>query len=808
MTSPLPIDAAIPDVLDAVGISGAVVVIAPPGSGKTTRIPGAILDAGLAGDGKVVVLQPRRVAARLAAARIAEERGVPLGGEVGYQVRFERRISAATRLELLTEGLLLRRLQDDPFLEGVNCVVLDEFHERSLHVDLALALLAEVRRDARPDLHLVVMSATLDPEPVSRFLGDCPIVQAEGRVFPVDVRYDPSDRPIPAACAAAVRRHLPEDGHTLVFLPGVAEIEATAEALGGLPDVDILPLHGRLSSDAQARALAPSRRRKVVLATNIAETSVTLDGARLVVDAGLARVPQFDLALGLERLETVRISTANADQRAGRAGRTGPGLCVRLWSEAEQRCLRPFEMPELHRTDLSGPALQLHAWGVDPREFNWFEPPSPAALAQAEGLLVALGALDAHRALTPLGRTLARFPLPPRHAAVVVAGQREGCLEAAATAAALATERDPFDDGDLLERVDRVRRARGPRGPLRRVRQVADQLTRVATSIFREGQNPGTTGERALTRALLAGFPERVGQRRAPHSPRLKLASGTGAVLDHPEQVEGAALVLAVSVSAGRGAERRVRLACPVDEADLTLEERRSLRFDPQGGSIQHTVETCYGALVLRERPCHDPPAPERVAALLAEAAAARPQDAFTRTPAFEAWRDRLTCLADWMPELGLPDLRDLGPFIPELCVGRRSFAELRALDLRAALEARLSWPQRQAVERLAPARFTLPTGRVVPLVYTPGAPPVLAARIQQLFGLTATPAVADGRVPVRVHLLAPNQRPVQVTQDLASFWASTYAEVRKDLRGRYPKHAWPEDPTTATPEDHPRRRG
>jgi len=793
----LPIDDVLPELVSALRRHRAAVLVGPPGSGKTTRVPPGLLYAGF---GKVVVLQPRRVAARLAARRIAEERGAGLGGEVGYAVRFDRRTAPDTRIEVVTEGLLTRRLQADPFLEGVGAVVLDEFHERSLHADLALALLREVQGEVRDDLAVVVMSATLDPGPVAAFLGGCPVVEARGRPHPVEVAYVPRPvhpREVDRACAAAVRRALEaSEGHVLVFLPGVAEIERTADRLADI-EAAVLPLHGRLPLAAQDRALAPSARRKVVLATNIAETSVTLDGVTAVVDCGLARVPRFEPALGLTRLETVPIPRASADQRAGRAGRTGPGVCFRLWTEREHARRPEAAEPDIRRLDLAPALLEVRAWGADPRRFGWFEAPPAGSLAGAEELLERLGAVHGG-GLTAVGREIAALPLHPRLARVVVEGRARGCLRAAAGAAALAEEVDPWagQPGDLLDRIALLDRndAGADRRALRRVRRVRDQVLRAA------GRTDGGDAlEEAVVRALLAGFPDRVGQPRGPHDPRVLLASGTGATLDEPT---AAALLLAVSLAPGRR-EPRITLAAPVDEAWLDVREDEVLAFDPDREAVVHRRVRRNGALVLGERPPDTPADPARVAAILAEAARAAPDRALPGDDA--GFLARLRFLARAMPALDLPTFEPLEDLLPELCMGRRSFAELRALDLRTELAGRLTWPQREALDRHAPERFEVPSGARVRLDYRPEGPPVLAARIQQLFGLAETPRVAGA--PVLLHLLAPNGRPAQVTRDLASFWRTTYTQVRADLRGRYPKHAWPDDPLDARPEDRPRRR-
>ena len=807
--APLPIDDALPELLDALRRAGQAVLVAPPGSGKTTRAPCAVLDAGLAGAGRVLVLQPRRVAARLAARRVAWERGTALGGEVGYQVRFERRMGRHTRIAFLTEGLLLRRLQADPFLEGVGCVVLDELHERSLQVDLALALLREVRASAREDLKLLVMSATIDPEPVVGFLGGpaaCPVVRAEGRRFPVEHRYldQPDTLPLETRCARAVRRALveSEEGHVLAFLPGAPEIERTARALGQPAGALVLPLHGRLGPDQQDRALAPSTQRKVVLATNIAQTSVTLEGVRAVVDTGLVKQPRLDPALGLERLELGRIAIDAADQRAGRAGRTGPGLAYRLWTRAEQNLLAPATEPEIRRADLVPAVLALRAWGADPASFGWFEAPPSASWQAAESLLQELGALDLRGRVTPLGRRMEALGVHPRLARVVVEGHAQGCLAEAAEIAASASEPPGGVArlGELLRRE--ARRALGPEPA--------------------PSSSPAASDPAAW---LLAGFPDRVGLQRRPGGRRYRLVGGRGAQLEEGCEAEGSPLILAVSLRAARRGERaehRITRALALEPEQLELEDGEELAFDPEREAVVARRVTRYRDLVLRERPATQPVDPAAAAVLLGAEAADRPQRALRLRDEDRALLDRVRFLAHHLPELGWPELGDLSSLLPELCVGRRSFADLRAVDWSRELRRRLTGPQLAALEREAPERLPVPSGSSVLLRYpdsgglrarpwgapdTPAPePPVLAARIQQLFGMLRTPRVARGRVPVLVHLLAPNQRPAQVTQDLESFWRDTYHQVRKDLRGRYPKHAWPEDPSTAIPEDRPRR--
>ena len=811
----LPIEGALPDLLAALQDRSAAVVVAPPGAGKTTRVPGALLD-NLDLDGGVLVLQPRRVAARLTAARIAWERGGKLGEEVGYQVRFERKISEQTRLTVLTEGLLVRRLLADPFLEGVGAVVLDEFHERSVHADLALALLREVQSEARPDLRLVVMSATLDGAAVADALGGCPVVHAQGRRFPVEIEHRPHSGRLEDAVSAAALGLLDRtpDGHVLCFLPGVSEINRCQAALADRTDARVLPLHGRLSPAEQDRALAPSQDRKIVLSTNLAETSVTLDGVVGVVDSGLARAPRYVPRLGTERLETVAISKAAAAQRAGRAGRTGPGHAVRLWSETEHARRDAFEPPEIRQVDLCSAVLTVLSWGTHPDAFRWIEAPPTPHLADALSLLEQLGALEG-RQLTPLGRRLAALPVHPRLGRVVQEGQRRGCLLGAAGAAALASERDPWDgvrsslrasgQDDLLSRIELLE---GPRsgahpGALQRVRRVRDQLLRAAGG--RRPRASGPLDEDAVLCCLLAGFPDRVALRRSPRGAEVHLSMGRGARLEPPDQNLSSDLLIAVEVTADhRGL--RVRQSAPLSPHLLNAATETVVVWDADSERVVARRERRFGALVLESQPAQGAPDPLAAAATLAEAAAASPARALDLERA-EGVRARLAFVRHHRPDLDLPTL-DPVTLLPQLCQGKRSFKELRALPLGEVLLQQLPWQAREALDRLAPVRLRLPSGSTAALRYgAPDTPPALPARIQQLFGLDRTPAVLEGSVPVVLELLAPNNRPAQTTSDLPGFWRGSYTDVRKDLRGRYPKHAWPEEPWTATAEDRPRRK-
>ncbi|MBL8861232.1 MAG: ATP-dependent helicase HrpB [Planctomycetes bacterium] len=838
--SPLPIDAVLPELVAALAERSCAVLEAPTGAGKTTRVPPALLDAGLAGSGRVVMLEPRRLAARAAARRIASERGSELGAEVGYHVRFEKRASRDTRILVVTEGLLVRYLQDDPFLSDTGVVVFDEFHERSLHVDLALALTRRVQAEARPDLKIVVMSATLRAARIATWLGDAPVVRSTGRLFPVDVSYlerEP-DRFVDREVARGIEQALAAtDGDVLAFLPGVGEIRRTKAALATLAErrgVRVLELYGDLPASEQDAVLRPGGARKVVLATNVAETSVTVEGVTAVVDSGLARRLRFDPGVGLDRLELVRISRSSADQRAGRAGRTRPGVCLRLWTAGVQRSLSEEDEPEIRRVDLTGSILQLLAFGErDPAAFPWFEAPTAAALERALMLLERLGARDT-MGLTDLGRTLARFGAHPRLARLLVEAHRRGVLSDGALAAALLQERDPFQrspaqrnarrsDSDVADRVRALRAfergATSPAAPgevhasaARFVLRAADELVREATRALGAPARD-EHDEPALLRAIAVAWSDRLARRREPGSRRAVLEGGRGVRLADESGVVDHDLFVCVDLDAGSGAEALVRQASAYEREWLDpalVREERAVLFDVATGRVRALRRTCYGTLVLEEVETGAAEEGE-LAQALAEAASADlarflPLD----EPETVSFLARVRSLRGWIPELGLPSFDDeeLRALLPEFARGCRSLAELKRKDLATFLAERLAWEQRRALESDAPERLEVPSGSHVRLAYEPGRPPVLAVRIQELFGLAETPRVARGRVPVLIHLLAPNGRPQQVTDDLASFWSNAYFEVRKDLRARYPRHAWPEDPRTAPAQRRPKRRG
>ncbi|HEX3152383.1 MAG TPA: ATP-dependent helicase HrpB [Gemmataceae bacterium] len=834
MLPPLPIDPVLPKVVALLRDHPAIVLQAPPGAGKTTRVPPAILDAAMAGERRIIVLEPRRVAARAAARRMSAEHGTSPGDLFGWHVRFKRQANRNTRLLVVTPGILLRMLMDDPFLESVGVIIFDEFHERGLETDLALGMVRLVQGNVRPDLKLVVMSATIQSGDVAVYLGDSPVINSEGRTYPVEIKYEPKreDDRWPLATAKAVARVLDRTpGDVLAFLPGVGEIRAAAESLEATigDEVMILPLHGDLPAEEQDRALLPQGRRKIVLATNVAETSITVEGVTAVIDSGLARQLIYDPSVGLDRLELVNISRASADQRAGRAGRTQPGMCVRLWSEVSHRSRPADTEPEIRRVDLAGAMLQLLSFGERVETFPWLDPPREQVIRQAHELLELLGAVQVGK-LTDLGWSLARLPVHPRLGRLLLAGARLGEPRRAALAAALLSERDPFPRGpathttpsDLLDRMEALDGGASPlgsvnRGAARNILRARDQLARliqelgVSATSAPAADAPGSP-EESVGRALLAAFPDRLCRRREPGSPRGVMVGGRGVKLAPSSGVTQAELFLAVDVDAGQ-AETLVRQASAIERAWLpreSLHESIDVEFDDNTGRVVAWKRTRFADLVLDERSANAADG-AAVSAVLIEAALRNLERVLPSadSPAGQ-FRTRVRCLRAWMPELNLPEMSDadLRDVLDWLAPRRRSLDDLKRADWEVALRSKLTHAQRQAVEREAPERIEVPSGSRIALTYEEGRPPILAVRIQELFGLADTPRVAGGRVKVLVHLLAPNYRPQQVTDDLASFWANTYPVVRKELRARYPKHSWPEDPLTAEARSRPRRRG
>jgi ATP-dependent helicase HrpB len=841
--SPLPVDEILDQVIDGIRSASNLVLRAPTGAGKTTRVAPALLDRTTPKNGAVILLQPRRMAARAVATRIAKERNVRLGGEIGYRVRFDSRVSRDTRLTVMTEGVFLRLLQDNPFLDGIGTVVFDEFHERSLDADLALALTAKVQTEARTDLQICVMSATLDAAPIAAYLGNCPTVESRGRLFPVDLVHRPPKTEgvfaYESVLAAVVSEALAGDsGDVLVFLPGLREIrrarQILASALSSQPDVEIAELYGDLTPERQDAVLSPSRQRgrRVILATNVAETSLTISGITAVVDSGLAKVLRFDSSVGLDRLELKRISRASAEQRRGRAGRTSPGRCFRLWSLHDDRSLREHDEAEIQRVDLARAVLQLRAWGeTSPKSFPWFETPAASALDAADELLHRLGAIDP-QGVTERGRAMLALPLPPRIACLAVVGARLGHPRAIARAAAVLSEKVPRHEtlrsshrgpssaieSDLTARIDALFGGSGGRGSgnLSRVAERIEKLLNEETIAKRSNDNAVSFDE-ALGRAVLAGWPDRVGRRREPGSSRAVMTGGKGLQVSDDSEVKNAELFVCLEIDGGRRgthAEALVRAASAVDRqwlAPALLETRTDHDFDSVKQGVLATRRLLYLDLALEEKAVAVDS--DAAAAALATAASTNIEAAFDlQDPAFQTLRCRIGFTLehlDGAAELGLFQLNNdyLRERLDELCFGKRSFAELRRTSLSDVLLASLPSRARRELERQAPQAVLLPSGRQAKLEYREDGPPVLAAKIQELFGMAVAPRVSGGKVPVVVHLLAPNGRPAQMTNDLESFWRSGYHEVRKELRRRYPKHDWPDDPTTAVARSRPLRR-
>jgi ATP-dependent helicase HrpB len=856
--TPLPIDAVLPDLLAALAARPSAVLQAAPGAGKTTLVPLALLDAPWRPAAqRLVMLEPRRLAARAAARFMARTLGEEVGGTVGFRVRGETRVSARTRIEVVTEGVLTRMLQDDPALDGIAAVLFDEFHERSLNADAGLALCLQTQELLRPELRLLVMSATLDGARVAQLLGDAahgpaPIITSEGHAYPVDVRY--RERPLQGrledAVAGTIRDALrDETGDLLVFLPGAGEIRRVAERLDDLPpSIGVHQLHGTLPPADQDAALAPAPpgRRKVVLATSIAETSLTIEGVRVVVDGGLARVPRFSARTGMTRLETVRVPLASAEQRRGRAGRLGPGVCYRCWTVGEQAGLLPFARPELLEADLAPLALDLAAIGVrDPSELRWLDAPPTAAFAQGRALLVQLGALDAAGTLTPHGRAMAATGLHPRLAHLLLTAASLGLGALAADLAALLEERDLLrgrdgpPESDLRLRLEALRgggRVQGydvDRGGVQRVREQARVLrervrdvsthdrARVASDAPRASESqvadPDLLTSTTIGLLLAIAYPDRIARRRDGYAGRFLLANGRGAMLPSSDPLAREDwLVIAALDDAG--SEGRVQLAAPADPAEFaphsittTVDE---IVFDAKSRAVEARRRTLLGAIVLDEAPLRDPDPDAIVAALLQVIRRDGLRATLPWTDDIDALRARLAFAhaldADaWPAADDAALLATLEQWLAPALVGVRRLDALQKLDLRELLlGGLLDWRQRQQLDALAPERLTVPTGSQLRVDYADPSAPVLAVRMQEVFGLAETPRVGGGRVPVVLHLLSPAHRPMQVTRDLAAFWRGSYADVRKEMRGRYPKHYWPEDPLVAEPVRGVRRRG
>ncbi len=829
----LPVRPVLTQLVEALETHGGAVLVAPPGAGKTTLVPLALLDRQELAGRKILVLEPRRLAARAAARRMADLLGeADVGGTVGYRVRLDTRVSERTRIEVVTEGILTRMLQSDPALEEVGVVIFDEFHERSLHADLGLALALQSRTLLRPDLKLVVMSATLDPGPVADLLASArepaPVIESRGRMYPVETRF--RSRPVtgwiePPVADTIVDALAEEEGDVLVFLPGAAEIRRTAERLEDrLPrDTTVHKLFGALPRGEQDRAIRPSPpgRRKVVLATSIAETSLTIEGVRVVVDSGRMRIPKFDPGTGMTRLETVRVTRDSADQRRGRAGRTEPGVCYRLWTEGEDRGLVPARAPEIADADLAPLALELATWGADPDDLGWLTEPPEAALAQARELLYELDAVDEDGVVTDHGRAMAEVGAHPRLAHLLVRGREEGLGALAADLAALLNSRDILrgkgraPDADLRLRVEALHRARtgGSRGgSIRHVLREADHWRRGDGSSVRartgSGDGRSGAGDVAAVGSLLSlAYPDRVGRRRDGERGRFVLRNGRGARLDDTQSLANHDWIVAADLD-GRGRDGRIWRAAPVEQEEVErrfahqIREEEEVTWDADSGRARGFRRRCLGALILSESAIHSPSREALTSALL-DGIRDAGLDALPWTKDTAQLRERLVFLHRLEPD-DWPDASDdalldqledwLAPFLTDA----RSLDDLRRLDLEQILLTWVGWDRREALDRLAPTHLRVPSGSRIRLSYAKPEAPVLAVRLQEVFGLTETPRVGGGAVPLTLHLLSPARRPVQVTQDLSSFWESAYFEVRKDMRGRYPKHYWPEDPLEA----------
>ncbi|TCK30485.1 ATP-dependent helicase HrpB [Ancylobacter aquaticus] len=809
--APLPIDDALPELTAALRAGNAAVLVAPPGAGKTTRVPLALLGEPWVAGRKILVLEPRRLAARAAATRMAQTLGEEAGQTVGYRARFGSKIGRTTRIEVITEGIFTRMMLDDPELSGVAAVLFDEFHERSLDADLGLALALDAQGALREDLRLLVMSATLDGARVARLLAGAPVVESLGRAFPVETRYAGRDprAPIERQMTEAISRALREEsGSILAFLPGAAEIRRTErflrEALHD-PALDIAPLYGALAPAEQDRAIAPAPpgRRKVVLATSIAETSLTIEGVRVVIDSGLARVPRFEPGVGLTRLETVRVSRAAADQRRGRAGRTEPGVCIRLWNEPETASLPAFATPEILAADLSRLVLDLTVWGArDPATLAFLDPPPPPAVKEAKALLGALGALHADGQVSPLGRAMGRLPLEPRLARMVIEGARRGAGEEAARIAALVSERGLGGDApDLAHRLMDFARDRS-----RRAEEARRLAERWAGEAARQVQIEGPQPTPAVLLAL--AFPDRIARGRGDGR-RFVLANGRGAALD-PASPLARARFLAIAELTGTADEARILLAAELTEAEIEAEfgtditEGVETAFDSAAGALRARHVRRLGALVLAERTAPLKPG-EDTARALAHAAAARGLERLNWSDAQRQWLDRARFLHASAPDLW-PDLSwsALAATVEGwLASALGDVTSLGALDterLGRALSTLLPWELSRRMETEAPTHMEVPTGSRLPIDYGTDGGPTLHVRVQELFGLTTHPSIAGGRVPLVLSLLSPAHRPIQLTRDLPAFWAGSWRDVRADMRGRYPRHPWPEDPAHAEP--------
>ncbi|TWU22075.1 ATP-dependent RNA helicase HrpB [Novipirellula galeiformis] len=823
----LPVAECLDSILAAAAESIPVVLKAPPGAGKTTLVPLALLQRNIVNDGEILLIQPRRLAARSAAARLAHLDHSKLGSRIGYHVRFDRCTSPQSKLIAMTTGMLLRRLNDDPLLENVGCVILDEFHERSLEIDSALGMLHRIRTTLRPELKLIVMSATLATEPIVQFLGDAVSIQSEGRAYPVEVIHSPhlSKQHVDVQVIETLPEALRQTrGHVLIFLPGVGEIRRTrrmiesaqSEGIAIGSDYVLHELYGDMAAAAQDAVLAPSSKRKIILSTNVAETSVTIPGVTAVIDSGLARVMRFNPAVGLPVLRLEPISQAAAEQRAGRAGRTEAGVCFRLWPLAAHRSRRLHDSPEIERADFSTAALMLAGWGErDALDFPWITPPSEETVDQAKQLLVSLGAIDQRGALSPVGDRMLKLPLHPRIARFLVAADDLNIVPEAALVAALLSERNPFrSSGPSLSLLDQVEKLNGylmgdsrvdvDRGAVKQIQRVASQIQRIM------GQSKAALGNHidstAVRQCLLAAYPDRVARRRAADSDRGVMVGGRGVQLAGAARASDSAspceFFVCVDVD-DRGSEASVRVAAPIEFEWLDASMIRTVDepfYDTARRAVIARRRQYFRDLLLKESPIECQPSPE-VAAVLAEAVGGDVETLLRdHGESALALLRRVRFLHTWVPELEIPKLDDAAVqnVLHQLCQSCTSLAQLQRSPWLDHFRGLFDYPQQQQIDRQAPQRITVPSGNSIKIEYVEGKPPAMHVKLQELFGWTDTPRIAGGKVPLQLHLLGPNRRPQQITDDLNSFWKTTYSVVRKELRQRYPKHYWPEDPLSA----------
>ncbi len=812
----LPINAILCELAQALAASANAVLQAPPGAGKTTRVPLALLEADWLAGKKIIMLEPRRLAARNAANFMATYLAEKTGDSIGYRIRMDTKVGPTTRIEVVTEGVLTRMLQSDPMLDGVGLVIFDEFHERSLQADLGLALCLESQAALRNDLKILVMSATLDGAATAKLLGDAPLVTSEGRSYPVEIHYV---APPPRARREQLLHHQAsvitkalqqENGSLLVFLPGTGEICQLEQQLQQMKlgdNILITPLYGDLSLEAQEKAIqpAPTGKRKIVLATNIAETSLTIEGIRIVIDSGLARVPRFEPSTGLTRLETCNISQASAEQRRGRAGRLEPGSCYRLWPEGQQ--LLAHSRAEILEADLAPLALELAQWGShNPQQLQWLNTPPKATFSQAQDLLKQLGALNNDLRITPHGQQMAQLPLHPRLAHMILKGKQMGAGKLACQIAALLSERDPLRksetrDSDLRSRLTLLA-TNSNSNSLKRIRQSARQW-QIQLNISAGNHDLSLTGV-----LLGLAYPDRIAQRRPGQDGRYLLANGRGATFGEHESLANEPYLVIAELGA-RQTEARIFRAAGINAQQIDehfsklIESKNNINWDQRSKTVQAAQQQCLGALVLNEKPL-DNPAPEQICAALLEGVRQTGPQCLSWNKANRQWQQRVQFLHQHEPD-NWPDvsnqalLNNLDEWLAPFLNGMNRLSHLDKLDLQTALNTLLPWSQQQQLEQLAPTHIQVPSGSQIALNYDNN-PPILPVRLQEIFGASDTPTIANGKVKLLLHLLSPAQRPMQVTQDLKGFWQGSYAEVKKEMKGRYPKHYWPDDPLQAEP--------